>query len=116
MQKLFVPTEVFRPVEARNTVDGGIGVLTVTGFVPRLKTECRNAEFRPRKRFWCAQQVHPRGVQPDAGALFVWRGLQHRYFADPGAAQRERDRAARLSATHDGHVMIDARSIGYPIG
>jgi len=51
VQELLVPAQVLSPVDATDAVDGGVGFLTVTGFVPGLEAECRNAEFRSRQRF-----------------------------------------------------------------
>jgi hypothetical protein len=84
--------------------------------VPRLKAERRNAEFRSRQRLWRTQQVHPCGVQPNAGALFVWCGLEDRDLTDPGTTQRKRQRASGLPAADDRHVVFDALPIGNPVG
>src|SRR5271156_3878452 len=115
IEEMLVPIEVFSPVEALDAIDRGISLLVVTGFVPRLKTQRGDAKLRPGKGLGRSKQVHACGVEPDAGTLFVRRGIEHGHLANPRAAQGESVRATGLSAADDRHVMIDPGAIRNPV-
>ena len=114
-QELLVPGQVCRPIHTPDTVDRGIGLPPVTGFVPRLKTQCRQAQFRPDQRFRGAQQVHAGGIQPHARLRLIRRRIDHRDLADPRPPQRPGEGAAGLTAAHQHDIVVDPRTVQHPI-
>ncbi|MEJ0019387.1 MAG: hypothetical protein WDN25_23115 [Acetobacteraceae bacterium] len=116
VEKTLVPAQVVGPVGPPDAIDRGVGVLAVARLVPGLEAQRRDAEFRALQALGRAQQVHPRRVQPDAGAGFVGGGLQDGDLADAGAAQREGQRAAGLAPADDGDVVVDAGPVRHPVG
>ncbi len=115
-EKALVPAQIVGPVRAHDPVDRSVGRLAVTRLVPGLKAECRDAEFRSGQRLRCAQQVHARSIEPDAGALLVWRRLQHRDLANARTAHCESERAAGLPTANDGYIVVDTRAVRHPVG
>ena len=116
IEKPFVPAQVAGPIRAFDAVDGGVGVLPMTRFIPGLETECRDTEFGSRQRLGRAQQIHAGGIEPDTGTLLVRRGIQHGDFANSGPAQCVGAGASGLTAADDRDVMVDARAIRNPVG
>ena len=114
-KEMTIPAQVLGPVGALDAVDRGIGGGGVPRLVPSLKAERWNPEFRPRQCLRRAQQVHPRGIQPNARSRLVCGGVDDRDMADARPAQREGDAAAGLPATDDGDVVVDPRMVRHPV-
>jgi hypothetical protein len=115
LQEVPIPAKIICPGEAGDAVDRGIGGGTMAGLEPGLEAERGNALFRSGQIPRRAQQLHPRGGQPDASLRFVRRGVDHRDFADAGAAQREGQRATGLPTADQHHVVVDARRVRDPV-
>src|SRR5271169_6750765 len=107
--------EILGPVGPRDALDRGIGGFAVTGLVPRLEAQRRNAVFGSRQGLWRAQYIHPRRIEPDSGSRLVLGHVDHRDSADPGTAQSKGKGAAALPAPDDHDVVVDPGPVRNPV-
>ena len=114
-QRCAEPGKILGPVEAGDADEVGIGLLALAGLVPGLEAQAQHAELRPSQVLRCAQQVHPRFCQPDAGAGLVRGGVDDADPADAGALQGEGEGRAGMAAADDDDVMIDAVPLRDPV-
>ncbi len=110
-----VPGEILGPICPRDALDRGIGGFAVTGLVPRLEAQRRNAVFGSRQGLWRAQYIHPRRIKPDAGPCLVLGHVDYRDLAYPGAAQSKGKGAAALPAANDHDVVVDPGPVRDPV-
>lgn len=114
-KKAPVPGEIPGPVGAADTVEAVIGLGTMPRLIPALKAQARQAEFWTSKTFWCAQPLHPRPREPDAGALSIRRRIDDQHLADAGAAQGKPEGRACPPTADDQDVMVEPVAIRHPV-